>query len=121
MEARADTGISGGSSEEVWNRVGRLVRHRSLCRCYSARAGRTVEEPEWKVVSVDASKNMIAIKDETGADKAIQVAASTRITRGGKEISLADIKAGDRVSYLLDEGGEAAPVKSISVMPGVKE
>jgi hypothetical protein len=74
-----------------------------------------------KVVSVDASKNLIAIKDETGADKTIQVAASTKITRGGKDISLADIKAGDRVSYLLDEGGETAPVKAISVMPGAKE
>jgi hypothetical protein len=74
-----------------------------------------------KVVSVDASKNMIAIKDETGADKTLQVAASTKITRGGKDISLADIKAGDKLSYLLDEGGESAPVKSISVMPGAKE
>jgi hypothetical protein len=74
-----------------------------------------------QVVSVDAAKNMIAIKDETGADKTIQVAASTKITRGGKDITLADIKAGDRLSYLLDEGGETAPVKSISVMPGDKE
>jgi hypothetical protein len=74
-----------------------------------------------KVVSVDASKNVIAIKDETGADKTIQVGATTKITRGGKDISLADIKAGDMVSYLLDEGGETAPVKSISVMPGAKE
>lgn len=74
-----------------------------------------------KVVSVDASKNVIAIKDETGADKTLQVAATTKITRGGKDISLADIKAGDKVSYMLDEGGETAPVKAISVMPGAKE
>jgi hypothetical protein len=74
-----------------------------------------------KVVSVDASKNVIAIKDETGADKTLQVAASTKITRGGKDITLADIKAGDKVSYMLGEGGEAAPVKSISVTPGAKE
>ena len=73
------------------------------------------------VVSVDAAKNMIAIKDETGADKSIQVAGSTKITRRGKEITLADIKAGDRLLYQLDEGGETAPVKSISVMPGAKD
>ena len=70
-----------------------------------------------QVVSVDAAKNVISIKDDAGMDKSINVAASTKITRAGKDILLADIQAGDRLIYILDDTGESAPVKSISVMP----
>ncbi len=70
-----------------------------------------------KVVAVDAAKNEIALKDDQGNDLTLQVSSSTKITRAGKEIKLAEIKAGDRVFYELEAGADNPTAKSITVAP----
>ncbi|MGH9841846.1 MAG: hypothetical protein ACREEM_24080, partial [Blastocatellia bacterium] len=68
------------------------------------------------VVTVDASKNELSVKDSKGAEKSLLVSSTAKITKEGKEITLADIKAGDRVVYELDASAEKPTAKSIVVM-----
>ena len=51
-----------------------------------------------EVVSIDASKNELVIKDSDGTEAHVMISSSTRITREGKVISLADVKAGDTIT-----------------------
>ena len=55
------------------------------------------------VVSVGASTNEVVIKDDAGNEVHLMVSQSTKITRDGKAIALADVKTGERVA------GECAP------------
>ena len=73
---------------------------------------------EGKVVSVDTEKNEIAIKDDQDNDKTLRVSPTTKLTKGGKEIPLADVKAGDRLRYEFDETTAAGTptLKSVEVM-----
>lgn len=70
-----------------------------------------------KVVTVDAAKNEISVKDSKGGEIALRVSSTTKITKGGKEITLAEIKAGDMVAYELEGTGENATVKTLTVTP----
>jgi hypothetical protein len=69
-----------------------------------------------KVVSVDTAKNELAIKDEKGNDKTLRISSATKITKDGKEITLADVKAGDRVLYEYDGAADNPTIKSVVIM-----
>jgi hypothetical protein len=69
-----------------------------------------------KVVAVDTAKNELAVKDEKGTEKTMAVAPTTKITKEGKDIALADIKTGDRVMYELDAASGPPVAKSLLVM-----
>lgn len=69
-----------------------------------------------KVVKVDAEKNEISVKDTQGAEVAVRVAASTKITKEGKDITIADIRTGDSIVFELD-ANDPAVAKVIAVLP----
>src|SRR5882672_8063853 len=50
-----------------------------------------------EVVSVDPAKNELVIKDETGGEVRLLVGKSTKVTKEGKAISLADVKPSEKV------------------------
>lgn len=68
------------------------------------------------VLTISAGANEIVIKDDTGTEVHVAVSKSTKITRGGKTISLADVKAGEMITsecQMSSDGGCLA--KSITV------
>src|SRR5438128_181196 len=71
-----------------------------------------------KVVSVDAAKNEFKVKDDRGAEKTIAVTADTKITKEGKDVTLAELKTGDRVMYELDASASTPTAKMLMVMTG---
>lgn len=68
-----------------------------------------------KVVNVDTAKNEISVKDMSGKEWAMRINTSTKITKDGKDITLADIKAGDTLTYQMEGSGDSAWAKSIVV------
>lgn len=68
-----------------------------------------------EVVSVDTTKNEIVLKQRTGKQMTCPLAADVKITKARKQISLADIKPGDRVTCRCDESSGKCSIKSISV------
>ena len=70
-----------------------------------------------EVLSVDAIKNEINIKDDAGVETRLLVGASTKITREGKSITLADVKVGELVSSECAESSDGCKAKSIKVSP----
>ncbi len=68
-----------------------------------------------KVVNVDTAKNEISVKDMSGKEWAMRINTSTKITKDGKDITLADIKAGDMLTYQMEGSGDSAWAKSIVV------
>jgi Cu/Ag efflux protein CusF len=71
-----------------------------------------------KVVSVDASRNAIEIKDQTGANVTMAVSPQARITKDGKDIALTDIKADDTVSVEWQEEGGKMMATALTVVSG---
>ena len=70
-----------------------------------------------EIVSIDATKNQIVIKDEAGAEVHLLTSASTKITRDGKDITLADLKAGDRLSWECEDSPDGCKATVIKVIP----
>ena len=70
-----------------------------------------------KVVTVDAAKNEISVKDSKGGETALRVSSTAKITKAGKDIALTEIKAGDSVLYEIEGAGDSATVISITVTP----
>jgi len=70
-----------------------------------------------EVVSVDAEKNEIVIKDATGAEVRLLVSTSTKINKAGKTIAFADIKVGDKLTTECEMTGDTWTAKSITVIP----
>src|SRR5262249_35989350 len=68
-----------------------------------------------EVVSVDPTSNEIVIKDGTGVETHLMVASSTKITKQGKTISLADVKAGDSVTCECEDSGGGCKAKTVTV------
>ena len=68
-----------------------------------------------EVMFVDANKNEIVIKDEAGTEAHLRITASTKITRSGRPITLADVKAGDRVTSECEGAADGCEANSISV------
>jgi len=70
-----------------------------------------------EVVTVDATKKEITIKDDAGMETRLLVASSTKLTKAGKSITLADVKTGDKISTECAESSDGCKAKSIEVMP----
>jgi Cu/Ag efflux protein CusF len=68
-----------------------------------------------EVVSVDSDKNELVIKDKAGAEVRLVVNESTKFTKGDKTISLADLKAGEKVTCEAAESEGKWVAKSIQV------
>jgi len=63
------------------------------------------------ISSVDSDSGELKIKDADGEETALKISSSTKISKGGKEINLADIKVGDKIRAIVEEGA----VKAIEV------
>jgi hypothetical protein len=70
-----------------------------------------------EVVSIDPMKNEIVIKDNTGAEAHLLISASTKITKAGKAITLADVKVGDILSSECEDSSDGCKAKSVQVTP----
>ena len=68
-----------------------------------------------EVVSVDPAKNELVIKDENGGEVRLMVQKSTKVTKEGKPISLADLKPSEKVICEAEESAGAWAAKSIRV------
>ena len=68
-----------------------------------------------EVVSVDAAKNEIVIKDASGAEARLLVSSATKITKEGKGIQLAEIQAGDMVTSECEDSADGCKAKSVKV------
>ena len=68
-----------------------------------------------EVVTVDATKNEIVIKNEGGVEVHLSIVASTKIFRADKAIVLADVKVGDSLTCECESGGEGCKAKGIVV------
>ena len=68
-----------------------------------------------EVVSVDSAKHEVVIKDGAGAEVHIVVNESTTLTKGDKTVSLADLKAGEKVAVEADEAEGKLVAKTIAV------
>jgi hypothetical protein len=71
-----------------------------------------------KVVAVDATRNAIELKDQTGSNVSLEVSPTAKITKDGKEIALSDIKADDTVSVEWQEEGGKMMATALTVVPG---
>src|SRR2546422_6613265 len=60
-----------------------------------------------EVVSVDPAKNELVVKDETGGEVRLLVGRSTKVTKEGKAISLADVKPSEKVVCEAEESSGA--------------
>ncbi|HEY8459422.1 MAG TPA: DUF5666 domain-containing protein [Blastocatellia bacterium] len=68
-----------------------------------------------EVVSVDSAQKEVTIKDGSGSEVKIAVNDSTKLTKGGQTVTLADLKAGDKVTVEADEAEGKLVAKSIAV------
>lgn len=68
-----------------------------------------------EVVSVDTTRNEIVIKDETGTQARIQISSSTKVTRSGRPITLADLRAGDKVTSECNASSDGCNARSVVV------
>jgi len=68
-----------------------------------------------EVISIDATKNEIVVKDENDAELHLLIVTSTKITRDGKTLAIADVKAGDKLLIDCEDSAEGCKAKSIQV------
>ena len=69
------------------------------------------------VVTIDATKNEITIKDDAGTEARVLIDTLTKITRAGESITLADLKVGDRISSECAESTDGCKAKVVQVIP----
>ncbi len=69
------------------------------------------------VVTIDATKNEITIKDDAGTEARVLIDTLTKITRAGESITLADLKVGDRISSECAESTDGCNAKVVQVIP----
>ena len=70
-----------------------------------------------EVVTVDATKNEIVIKNEGGVEVHLSIVASTKIFKADKPIALAEVKVGDMLTCECENSGEGCKAKGIVVTP----
>jgi Cu/Ag efflux protein CusF len=78
-------------------------------------AQKAVKTVSGEVVSVDSTKHEIVIKDDAGAELRLMCSKSTKVTREGKTIALADVKPADKVTCEAEESSGSWIAKSIRV------
>jgi len=71
----------------------------------------------WDVVSIDQSKNEIVVKDDSGAETHLLISATTKITREGNAAAIADVKAGDKLTFECEGAAENCKAKLIQITP----
>jgi Cu/Ag efflux protein CusF len=77
----------------------------------------TAKAQTGEVVSVDPTKNEIVIKDDAGTEIHLLIGTTTKITRDGKDITLGDVKAGEKVTSECEPSADGCKAKSIVVTP----
>jgi len=70
-----------------------------------------------EITTIDASKNDVAIKDDTGAEVHIMVGTSTKITKSGKAMKVSDLKVGDKLTIECDDSASGCNAKTITITP----
>ena len=70
-----------------------------------------------EVLSIDAAKNEIVLKEPAGTEVRLLVSTTTKINKAGKTIAFADVKVGDKLTTECEMSGDACTAKSITVMP----
>jgi hypothetical protein len=77
----------------------------------SAEAAAKEKALRGKIVSISASSMVVNVKadksDKTGSDKTYDVSPNVSITVNGQPGKIDDIKAGDTITYRLDNDGKA--------------
>ena len=68
-----------------------------------------------EVMSVNPAKNELVVKDETGGEVRLVVGRSTKVTKEGKAISLADLKPSEKVICEAEESAGSWTARSIRV------
>jgi hypothetical protein len=68
-----------------------------------------------EVVSVDAAKSELVVKDETGGEVRLLVGKGAKVTKQGKAISLADVKPSEKVICEAEESAGSWMAKSVRV------
>jgi lipoprotein-anchoring transpeptidase ErfK/SrfK len=68
-----------------------------------------------EVVTVDTAKNELIVKDDTGDEVRLLVGKSTKVTREGKAISLAEVKPSEKVNCDAEGAAGAWTAKAIRV------
>src|SRR5215510_14574387 len=68
-----------------------------------------------EVMSVNAAKNELVVKDETGGEIRLVVGRTTKVIKEGKAISLADLKPSEMVICEAEESAGSWTAKSIRV------
>lgn len=71
------------------------------------------------VEKVDAAKNEIIVKSVLGAVETLVATSDTKIMKEGKDIALADVNAGDKITA-KKEAGELKHIIVIAAAPAVK-
>jgi len=67
------------------------------------------------VVTLDATKNEIVIKNDAGTEVHLSISASTKFFKGEKAIALADVKVGDKLTCECENAGEGCKAKAVVV------
>ena len=70
-----------------------------------------------EVVSIDATKNEIVIKDDAGAEVRLLISTTTKFTKADKTIALSDVKVGDKLACECEPSADGCKAKSIAVIP----
>ena len=70
-----------------------------------------------EIMSIDAAKNEVVIKDEAGAEVHILIGTSTKIIKADKTITLADLKVGDKLACECEDSAAGCKAKTIAVTP----
>ena len=68
-----------------------------------------------KVMSVDLAKSELTIKEDQGNNQTLRISSETKISKNGKEVTLAEVKVNDRVLYEFDET-TGSTLKSLTVV-----
>lgn len=77
---------------------------------------KAVKKYNGDVLAVDTTSNQLTLKNET-EEVTVSVDANTKITKGGKQITLAEVKVGDSVACDVEESAEGRKAKSVEVKP----
>ena len=68
-----------------------------------------------KVASVDSAQSRIIVNEEGNAELTLTIDGETKIIKGGKPITLAELKADDLVSGECEEGENGCKAISVNV------
>ncbi|HWQ33830.1 MAG TPA: hypothetical protein VNQ79_13350 [Blastocatellia bacterium] len=79
-------------------------------------SGQAAKAVTGKIAAIDAGKGMLEVKDHAGKSVKLSVNAQTKVTREGKEITLAELKSGDSVSVEYDDAGGSMVAIAVTVL-----